>query len=62
MDVPFIATQEDGSPSPIHEDNTFNVYPNDMYISEALKDLVNHYGWKSVTIMYEDEDGKYFFF
>ena len=58
MDVPFIATQEDGSP--IHEDNTFNVYPNDMYISEALKDLVKHYGWHKITILYEDEDGEYF--
>ncbi len=57
FEVPYIATQEDGRPT--DELTTINLYPNDMYISLAIKDLVTHYGWKDVTIIYEDEDGKF---
>ena len=55
MEVPYIATQEDGNPT---EESTINIYPNTKYISEAIRDLVLHYKWTKVTILYEDDDGE----
>ncbi|KAK3097411.1 hypothetical protein FSP39_009413 [Pinctada imbricata] len=36
---------------------SINVYPHYIKISEAYRDLINHWGWTTFTVIYEDNDG-----
>ena len=36
---------------------SINLYPHAAALSQAYWDVVRSYGWKSFTILYEDEDG-----
>ena len=55
MEVPHIETRWDSKMR--RESCLVNLYPHPSVLSEAYVDLVRAWGWKSFTILYENNDG-----
>ena len=55
LEVPHIQTRWDFR---IFQDvYSINLYPHSPSLSKAYEDLVRQWGWRTFTILYEDNDG-----
>eukprot|EP00057_Strongylocentrotus_purpuratus_P014629 XP_011669103.1 PREDICTED: glutamate receptor ionotropic, kainate 2 [Strongylocentrotus purpuratus] len=55
VDVPHVDTRRQfGGVEPLS--NTISLYPHARYISSLMVDIVKHYKWKKVTVMYDEDE------
>ena len=58
FDIPHLQAQWDSRYQ--RDDFSISVYPDYVRLCEAYADLIKEWGWKRYTIIYEDNDSKYF--
>ena len=61
VEIPFIDTRWNYKPSARilgtkSEEYTINLHPDVETLSRAYMDIIEHYGWKTITILYENND------
>lgn len=56
FEIPHLNAQWDARDS--HDYFSISVYPDYNILSQAFADLINYWGWKRFTVIYEDDDGK----
>ncbi|KAL4233054.1 hypothetical protein ACF0H5_007740 [Mactra antiquata] len=55
FEIPHLNAQWDARDSPDYF--SINVYPDYNILSRSYADIINYWGWKQFTIIYEDDDG-----
>lgn len=55
FEIPHLNAQWDARDS--HDYFSISVYPDYNVLSHAYADLINYWGWKRFTVIYEDDDG-----
>ncbi|XP_053398088.1 glutamate receptor ionotropic, kainate 2-like [Mercenaria mercenaria] len=55
FEIPHLNAQWDARDS--HDYFSISVYPDYNRLSQAYADLINYWGWKRFTVIYEDDDG-----
>lgn len=52
-----VADEENLEEKPNHQ-MTLNLYPSQVILSKAYADIVQNFGWRKFTIVYDADDGK----
>ena len=59
LEIPHIETRMDTSYLPVSP-MSLNIHPDTQQLSRAVLDVIKHFGWTDVLILYSDHIGEWF--